>query len=519
MEKSALDVTDRTRQILEAHASEAKISVSEAEEEAYQRGLKTLMERKGLYPELANVGSRLLKERIGPYRNYLVELGAHGLEIDRLERSHARLKEDLPTFIREAFRAHFEGSDVRPSDEAIESYVEHFCSDGGQLFAALIQKGYLPDQLAAALSDYWGDRAEAVDRTRRLEDPDPLVMQEVSRLASDSHVLANSALDARSGLRLFRLAWLLAARHTPVDAHVESVIMGFCISWGTFESRHVKISSVARALVQTLLSSSDFMKFISEGARWYACAMPVVRVEAKMAAALIFTDLPPDVVDASIKLPWPCFKILPMDDCLGGENPVRDISVHAWRRDETSPPRLRMTVYFKDHATCLTREVPSLSRLATLSEDEDEDDMAMIGMTKSDIRTMSLCGKLVIGTCLRMSDPESVRKRSPAAVKASGYLGPARSSTSPTATEFVLTGTVKVDLRKELSDYASGRPGFRYKKVQWLVRGHWRNQAHGPGRSERKVIWIEPFFKGSENAPIAVKTHVLNDSSKSGSQT
>lgn len=28
-----------------------------------------------------------------------------------------------------------------------------------------------------------------------------------------------------------------------------------------------------------------------------------------------------------------------------------------------------------------------------------------------------------------------------------------------------------------------------------LVRGHFRNQAHGPGRTLRKVIWIEPFIR------------------------
>ena len=43
-----------------------------------------------------------------------------------------------------------------------------------------------------------------------------------------------------------------------------------------------------------------------------------------------------------------------------------------------------------------------------------------------------------------------------------------------------------------------------------LVRGHWRNQAHGENFSERKLIWIKPFYKGPEIAemierPIIVK--------------
>lgn len=37
---------------------------------------------------------------------------------------------------------------------------------------------------------------------------------------------------------------------------------------------------------------------------------------------------------------------------------------------------------------------------------------------------------------------------------------------------------------------------------RWMVRGHWRNQRFGTGRSEVKRIWINPFWKGPEDAPI-----------------
>lgn len=38
------------------------------------------------------------------------------------------------------------------------------------------------------------------------------------------------------------------------------------------------------------------------------------------------------------------------------------------------------------------------------------------------------------------------------------------------------------------------------------VRGHWRNQACGPGRKERKRIWIEDHQRGPEDAPVQEKT-------------
>lgn len=37
---------------------------------------------------------------------------------------------------------------------------------------------------------------------------------------------------------------------------------------------------------------------------------------------------------------------------------------------------------------------------------------------------------------------------------------------------------------------------------RWIVRGHWRRQPCGPGRQERRPIWIEPHIKGPEDAPL-----------------
>lgn len=43
-----------------------------------------------------------------------------------------------------------------------------------------------------------------------------------------------------------------------------------------------------------------------------------------------------------------------------------------------------------------------------------------------------------------------------------------------------------------------------------LVRGHWRNQAHGQGRSERKLIAIEPYWRGPEMAEVVTRPYKVN---------
>lgn len=37
---------------------------------------------------------------------------------------------------------------------------------------------------------------------------------------------------------------------------------------------------------------------------------------------------------------------------------------------------------------------------------------------------------------------------------------------------------------------------------RWMVRGHWRNQPHGPNRSRRSVRWIPSYIKGPAGKPL-----------------
>lgn len=37
---------------------------------------------------------------------------------------------------------------------------------------------------------------------------------------------------------------------------------------------------------------------------------------------------------------------------------------------------------------------------------------------------------------------------------------------------------------------------------QWIVRGHWRQQAYGEGHKERRPIWITPYVKGPPEKPL-----------------
>lgn len=115
---------------------------------------------------------------------------------------------------------------------------------------------------------------------------------------------------------------------------------------------------------------------------------------------------------------------------------------------------------------------------------------------------------LIRGACLAISDPAEHRK--PGTQKPQSKHGKHRETGAPDFEEarFLLSKPVSIDLREHVAAAASGR-AHSAPKVQFLVRGHWREQVHGPKRALRKRIWIEPFWKGPEEARILLRSHAL----------
>lgn len=68
-----------------------------------------------------------------------------------------------------------------------------------------------------------------------------------------------------------------------------------------------------------------------------------------------------------------------------------------------------------------------------------------------------------------------------------------------------------VDLRRQFvpdgRDEVGEEGGRRYRN-RWVVSGHWRDQAWGPGRALRRRTWIPAYVKGPEGAPLVVTERV-----------
>lgn len=251
----------------------------------------------------------------------------------------------------------------------------------------------------------------------------------------------------------------------------------------------------------------------SLGARWAVNAFPQVTIGAKHAAALAATRYPEDVLE-EVRSPFSAWLIevppdlILMTDSSGrqthvarilvGHDPKMDWSFIAYSAG--SPP------------VALNRWGYTASQLVDQDQPFGEQGL-LFPLETSDLdeRAVTIIGRLIIGVALEMAEGSHV---------ASSPRGPAppwrprrRKQGAPDITPrtYVLKADIKVDVRPVLREFMLGKRGTA-PAVQHLVKGHWKLQPYGPGNSQRKLIWIQPYWRGPEDAPIAVRSYAMKNS-------
>lgn len=73
--------------------------------------------------------------------------------------------------------------------------------------------------------------------------------------------------------------------------------------------------------------------------------------------------------------------------------------------------------------------------------------------------------------------------------------------------EYRFTRPINLDVRQSVRDWIE--LGSWPSTVRTLVAGHWKLQPHGPAHSMRKRIHIMPYWRGDDDAPLAIRTPKL----------
>jgi len=250
-------------------------------------------------------------------------------------------------------------------------------------------------------------------------------------------------------------------------------------------------------------------------ARWYQQGLPVVRLGHKRAAALMATTVSKEVLDVAKAPFWAFFIELP-DGLLHLKNDDQSlvkatgILVQVMRHtqpiefiDGRKVPDGDLWRYAIVTDTLLTQWKinRTLEQLVQLENEVNIYEGFGIPLEDYDHRIDLLVSRLIVGVCLMMSNPENLKDKTEAALRAKNGKRPVPGS--PVYHVFMEAKPINVDVRRTIKSYLGGDRDS--PDVRLLVRGHWKMQPHGPGRELRKLIHVEPYWRGGEENDVIMQ--------------
>jgi hypothetical protein len=269
---------------------------------------------------------------------------------------------------------------------------------------------------------------------------------------------------------------------------------------------------------------SKFADQLLWAARWFEMGMPNVCITAQQAAALSLTDVDPEI-SASLHAPWPAFSItfegeaFPVvlsDDVLPeapeatGKRWCRRVAVTRYRGTgiEAAGRRIRGEPHWQvrldvDSINLWSGPETAVELCRKTSHPWVPNDSGVISPSELEERAVSLGKQLAVNVILAMETHGISRAKGGGGKRSlKGKFG------LRGCNGYVLGSPVKVNAVPAMHAYLEGTVSKAFK-VRWVVRGHWRNQACGIGYAARARKWIEPYWKGREDAPVIVRDHEL----------
>jgi hypothetical protein len=289
----------------------------------------------------------------------------------------------------------------------------------------------------------------------------------------------------------------------------------------TLEAVQAKRAALDKAIeamyVHRLVASADGQLMAIGLTRWAENGFPQVTMGHKYCAALLCTGTDAETL-SFVKPPWSAFFIevppglLPVDSETCGPTEVKRILV-LQLQNKTKGKTWGYIAYTETFIT-MWRFGADVSELEPPSIEGEEHFAHLLQseeFTTQDRRVVTLIGRLIINTCLAMSDKNNVKPIGPRH-KTYAASRNKKDERELVVRTFQVGAPVKLDLRDDVKTYVQHgprKPGGGAPNVQVTVRGHFKTQRHGPKNTLVKVIWRQPFRRGRKNAPVLVRPHEL----------
>lgn len=260
--------------------------------------------------------------------------------------------------------------------------------------------------------------------------------------------------------------------------------------------------SLRAAIIQTPAGQIQILG----SALWYDQALPQVVVGHKYAAALMATKVPPALLK-ELKAPWRAFYInipnrmlLMWDDHLKREVEISGVLVAMM-----DGGNLVYAAQTNESSVGLHWHGPP----SELFQEESTYDITPFSdeLSELDQRAQLLLKRLIVGVCLAAQDKNNVK--GPSGPPPAPGTSKKRHRGEPTYRTYVLGKPIRMDCRAAVQSYIRGHG--KSPEVQSLVSGHFKSQPYGEKRAQRKTVWVEPYWRGDEDAPVLVRPHKIVD--------
>jgi hypothetical protein len=237
---------------------------------------------------------------------------------------------------------------------------------------------------------------------------------------------------------------------------------------------------------------------------WAESGFPIIELEPRLAHALMCTDFG-ELDTTCLRLPFRAFIVSSAET----ESTIESIFFDSAGIKRDDGLFYRISVNLRDSGSLVIGADPQC--LLSLGRTDFDPksiriDTNMRSCSDREMRVAFLAVRVVVGACLHYftkSHQSKTGLQASRSKKLRGY--------DPVHRIAFLGCSVQCDTSEHVRSYVCGTER-RLRSVQFLVRGHWRVQPCGKGLLERKTIWIQPFWKGPEEAVIKARSWVFRSS-------
>lgn len=244
--------------------------------------------------------------------------------------------------------------------------------------------------------------------------------------------------------------------------------------------------------------------------RWAELGMPTFNLTEDLAANLLLTDCSAlygcDIIlpfeAFAIKVPSGLISYLGYDD---EEVPIDHVVVHRYSTSDGDqvfmaaqaasghPPLFRVSDMFKDD-----EKIKSFIQAAERAEGNLCEDG--LSYEEKDKEAMGSIARLIVNLAVYISGMKERGEWADNPVDPKVAKSRRKKGKKPLPKEWRLGGSIKLDPNLRMAARSSSQRSAEWRMIaRHMVRGHYKRQAYGPQRELRKVVKIEPYWRGPDS--------------------